>query len=129
MKDDCKEVVFSGISLVEGKEPNVNFKIRDCINERTIELSIPRSEMTPKKVENDIVSNNGICEDAEEIFKNLIQAYNNNLRTQAIQIRRFYESVGWKMDNGTIIYCGDNAISNCNIPKSEYCGNIDLVPC
>ena len=129
MKDDCKEVVFSGISLVEGKEPNVNFKIRDCINERTIELSIPRSEMTPKKVENAIVSNNGICEDAEEIFKNLIQAYNNNLRTQAIQIRRFYESVGWKMDNGTIIYCGDNAISNCNIPKSEYCGNIDLVPC
>ena len=67
MTNESKDIKFVGISVKDGQAPAIKFKVFDCINDKTIELSIPRTELLPRNVENLIACNNGICEEPEEI--------------------------------------------------------------
>ena len=75
MTNESKDIKFVGISVKDGQAPAIKFKVLDCINDKTIELSIPRTELSPKNVENLIARNNGICEEPEEICNFLLKSY------------------------------------------------------
>lgn len=82
MTDEFKDVKFTGISVTDGKSPSINFDVMDCINAKIVGLSILRTDLTPRNLENLIASNNAICEDPEEICNFLLKNYNSNLKTR-----------------------------------------------
>lgn len=51
MTNESKDIKFVGISVKDGQAPAIKFKVFDCINDKTIELSIPRTELLPRNVE------------------------------------------------------------------------------
>ena len=45
MTNESKDIKFVGISVKDGQAPAIKFKVFDCINDKMIELSIPRTEL------------------------------------------------------------------------------------
>ena len=128
MTDEFKDVKFTGISVTDGKSPSINFDVMDCINAKIVGLSILRTDLTPRNLENLIASNNGICEDPEEICNFLLKNYNSNLKTRHFPIDRYHTQLGWKEIDGEPIYLGQNIISDDETILSEYSGKLDLKP-
>ena len=128
MTDEFKDVKFTGISVTDGKSPSINFDVMDCINAKIVGLSILRTDLTPRNLENLIASNNGICEDPEEICNFLLKNYNSNLKTRHFPIDRYHTQLGWKEIDGEPIYLGQNIISDDETMLSEYSGKLDLKP-
>lgn len=128
MTNESKDIKFVGISVKDGQAPAIKFKVFDCINDKTIELSIPRTELLPRNVENLIACNNGICEEPEEICNFLLKSYNSCLKTRQFHIERYHTQVGWKEIDGKPIYLGQNVISDNETLQSEYSGKLDLKP-
>lgn len=126
---NCKDVIFTGISVMEGVNPSVNFMIFDCISKKVVEISIPRVSMTPKEVQKQIVSRNGICDDdiAKEICDNLINSYNQELRKQDLCVKRYHSFLGWQIMDGIAACLLYKAISNGSI-DSTYNGKVDIKP-
>ena len=128
MTDEFKDVKFTGISVTDGKSPSINFDVMDCINAKIVGLSILRTDLTPRNLENLIASNNAICEDPEEICNFLLKNYNSNLKTRHFPIDRYHTQLGWKEIDGEPIYLGQNIISDDETMLSEYSGKLDLKP-
>ena len=128
MTDEFKDVKFTGISVTDGKSPSINFDVMDCINAKIVGLSILRTDLTPRNLENLIASNNGICEEPEEIYNFLLKNYNSNLKTRHFPIDRYHTQLGWKEIDGEPIYLGQNIISDDETMLSEYSGKLDLKP-
>lgn len=128
MTNESKDIKFVGISVKDGQAPAIKFKVLDCINDKTIELSIPRTELSPKNVENLIARNNGICEEPEEICNFLLKSYNSCLKTRMLPIERYHTQVGWKEIDGKPAYLGQDVISDNETLQSEYSGKLDLKP-
>lgn len=128
MTNESKDIKFVGISVKDGQAPAIKFKVLDCINDKTIELSIPRTELSPKNVENLIARNNGICEEPEEICNFLLKSYNSCLKTRQFPIERYHTKVGWKEIDGKPVYLGQDVISDNETLQSEYSGKLDLKP-
>lgn len=128
MTNESKDIKFVGISVKDGQAPAIKFKVFDCINDKTLELSIPRTELSPRNVENLIASNNGICEEPEEICNFLLKSYNSCLKTKQFPIERYHTQVGWKEIDGKPVYLGQNVISDNETLQSEYSGKLDLKP-
>lgn len=126
MTDEFKDVKFTGISVTDGKSPSINFDVMDCINAKIVGLSILRTDLTPRNLENLIASNNAICEDPEEICNFLLKNYNSNLKTRHFPIDRYHTQLGWKEIDGEPIYLGQNIISDDETMLSEYSGKLDL---
>ena len=57
MTNESKDIKFVGISVKDGQAPAIKFEVFDCINDKTLELSIPRTELLPRNVENLIARN------------------------------------------------------------------------
>ena len=129
MTNESKDIKFVGISVKDGQAPAIKFKVFDCINDKTIELSIPRTELLPRNVENLIACNNGICEEPEENLQFFyLKSYNSCLKTRQFPIERYHTQVGWKEIDGKPIYLGQNVISDNETLQSEYSGKLDLKP-
>ena len=128
MPDAFTDVKFTGISVTDGKSPSINFEVMDCINAKIVGLSILRTDLTPRNLENLIASNNGICEEAEEICNFLLKSYNSCLKTRQFPIERYHTQVGWKEIDGKPVYLGQNGISDNETLQSEYSGKLDLKP-
>lgn len=128
MTDEFKDVKFTGISVTDGKSPSINFEVMDCINAKIVGLSILRTDLTPRNLENLIASNNGICEEPDEICDFLLKNYNSNLKTRQFPIYRYHTQLGWKEIDGMPIYLGQNIISDDETMLSEYSGKLDLKP-
>ena len=128
MTNESKDIKFVGISVKDGQAPAIKFKVFDCINDKTLELSIPRTELSPRNVENLIARNNGICEEPEEICNFLLKSYNSCLKTRQFPIERYHTQVGWKEIDGKPVYLGQNVISDNETLQSEYSGKLDLKP-
>lgn len=128
MTDEFKDVKFTGISVTDGKSPSINFEVMDCINAKIVGLSILRTDLTPRNLENLIASNNGICEQPDEICDFLLKNYNSNLKTRKFSIDRYHTQLGWKEIDGMPIYLGQNIVSDDETLLSEYSGKLDLKP-
>ena len=50
MTNESKDIKFVGISVKDGQAPAIKFEVFDCINDKTLELSIPRTELLPRNV-------------------------------------------------------------------------------
>lgn len=128
MTDEFKDVKFTGISVTDGKSPSINFEVMDCINAKIVGLSILRTDLTPRNLENLIASNNGICEEPDEICDFLLKNYNSNLKTRQFPIARYHTQLGWKEGDGKSIFLGQNIVSDDETILSEYSGKLDLKP-
>lgn len=125
---DIKDIEFRGVSKIEGKSPEIKFAIYDCINDKQVELSIARTNLTAHNLDKLISLNNGICEEPEEICNFLLKSYNSCLKTRQFPIERHHTQVGWKEIDGKPIYFGQNVISDNETLQSEYSGKLDLKP-
>lgn len=125
---DIKDIEFRGVSKIEGKSPEIKFAIYDCINDKQVELSIARTNLTAHNLDKLISLNNGICEEPEEICNFLLKSYNSCLKTRQFPIEIYHIQVGWKEIDGKPIYFGQNVISDNETLQSEYSGKLDLKP-
>lgn len=125
---DIKDIEFRGVSKIEGKSPEIKFAIYDCINDKQVELSIARTNLTAHTLDKLISLNNGICEEPEEICNFLLKSYNSCLKTRQFPIKTYHIQVGWKEIDGKPIYLGQNVISDNETLQSEYSGKLDLKP-
>lgn len=128
---DIKDAEFLGSSTTENKFPAINFAIFDCVNERKEQLSISLKDLnTPRKLQELIFINNGICEDPDEICNALLKAYNTNLRNKQYPIVKQHEVIGWRENkkSGIPEYCGFNIVSADDTVQSQYSGDVDIKP-
>lgn len=128
MTNIIKDIEFRGVSKIEGKSPEIKFAIYDCINDKQVELSIARTNLTAHNLDKLISLNNGICEEPEEICNFLLKSYNSCLKTRQFPIKTYHIQVGWKEIDGKPIYLGQNVISDNETLQSEYSGKLDLKP-
>ncbi|MBO5031681.1 MAG: DUF927 domain-containing protein [Lachnospiraceae bacterium] len=122
------DVFFKGVTCIERKNPQITFSVKDCINNVYVDVNIPRTAMEPSNVERAIAINNGVCEDAKSICRNLLKRYNSALKDGTLHIRYLHTRLGWHIvDNETVFY-GDSIVCKDNAVISSYCGNIDVKP-
>lgn len=122
------DVIFVGIKCINLRKPCITIRIRDCINNKDVEVDILRTNMTPAVVDKVISENNGVSIDPEATCKYLLDNYNHELMNGAPNVSRWHTDLGWKLQDDNMVFYGNEAISKESSVGSSYDGSIDIKP-
>ncbi|MBQ8198945.1 MAG: DUF927 domain-containing protein [Lachnospiraceae bacterium] len=129
MKEIYKNKVhYVGIRSVDRKNPEIVFEIKDCLNNKMVQLSIPRMELKEGLLEKIITIHNGICNSKElkGICEYLEREYNRDLSSGNGEISFFHTKLGWNKINDDTVFLGQEAVSQDDVVQSTYCGATDI---
>lgn len=119
-------VSLKGASYCEGEGLNVVLKVKDYVNQKDVEVSVPRSQLSPKSIKNAIIENGGVCQDAKAIYKSISKQFDAGLQMGSLYIQRFHQSLGWKFKEETIVFEAEKTISEKDLENSLYLGTVDV---
>lgn len=122
------KVRYIGIRSVDRKNPEILFEIKDCLNNRMVQLSIPRMELKEGSLEKIITIHNGICNSKElkDIREYLEREYNRDLSSGNGKILFCHTKLGWNKINDDTVFLGQEAVSQDDALYSTYSGTVDI---
>lgn len=122
------DVIFTGITCTDGQNPAVSFKIRDCLNDVDVEISIPKTKLNPTNLKKAIETKNRLCIDEKIVCDNLTKKYELFFKQNWQNVSRTHTRLGWQKEKDEMVFYGRNSVSKGNFVKSEYVGDIDIEP-
>ena len=128
-QEEVKAIVIDNVSVKKGKAPILTFSFPDYLLGGKKSVSMELTKINPKSLRNQILKNNGICEDSELQYKQLMKSYNKSAMQHVLKIIRKHDNLGWELlDDKELVFYGDTAVSERDDIQSEYDGALDIKP-
>lgn len=129
VQEEVKAIVLDNVSVKKGKAPILTFSFPDYLLGGKKSVSMEITKINPESLRNQILKNNGICEDSELQYKQLMKSYNKSAMQHVLKIIRKHDNLGWELlDDKELVFYGDTAVSERDDIQSEYDGALDIKP-